>query len=70
MNAVPINWPLILSDELFRLMCISLSNGLYRVIGQIQIFMSYYNLQKKKEIGQIIENILNVENAVYVIVVN
>jgi len=40
------------------------------VIGQIQSCLSNYNLLRKKEIGPIVENIVKVENVVYVIVVN
>ena len=40
------------------------------VIGQIQLFLSCYNLLANEEIGPMVQNIDKVENVVYVIVVN
>jgi len=55
----------------FRLICLLLSNGLYRSSDKYNtIFLSNYNLLTKKEIVPIVHNIVKVENVVYVIVVN
>jgi len=51
-----------LSGELFSVNTSLLLNGLHRAIGQIQLFMSYYNILTKKEIGQIVQNIFKVQN--------